>query len=69
MATRNEHKTDKMKITPFGRKGNLQEDREVKQDGDAEAGVDAQVEQLNDMPNDPTEQPLEPTENKKSREA
>ncbi|MBD1427542.1 hypothetical protein [Sphingobacterium arenae] len=27
--------------------------------GDGEAGVDPQVEQLNDMPNDPTDRPLE----------
>lgn len=30
-----------------------------KQDADGEAGVDAQVEQLNDMPNDPTDRPKE----------
>lgn len=33
--------------------------KEKKQDGDAEAGVDAQDDQLNTMPNDPNTQPKE----------
>jgi len=33
---------------------------ELKLDGDAEAGVDPQVDQVNTMPNDPTVQPKEP---------
>jgi len=34
-------------------------DRDIKLDGDAEAGVDPQVDQINDMPNDPTDMPKE----------
>lgn len=35
------------------------EKKKPRQDGDAEAGVDPQKEQLNDMPNDPTARPKE----------
>lgn len=39
--------------------GSIIEKTEPTKDGDAEAGVDPQNEQLNDMPNDPTDRPLE----------
>lgn len=45
-------------------KGKVLEEVETKHDGDAEAGVDPQQEQLNDMPNDPTDRPLENTKRK-----
>lgn len=64
MATKNENrvvgtkmrKTHKEKIGP---KGKEIQKVDHKDDGDAEAGVDPQVEQLNDMPNDPTDRPRE----------
>lgn len=39
--------------------GSVIEKTERTKDGDGEAGVDPQVEQLNDTPNDPTDRPLE----------
>lgn len=39
--------------------GSVIEKTERTKDGDAEAGVDPQAEQLNDVPNDPTDRPLE----------
>jgi hypothetical protein len=64
MATKNENrlvgtkmdKTHKVKIGPSGPE---LLDKDHKDQGDAEAGVDPQVEQLNDMPNDPNDQPKE----------
>ena len=64
MATHNENrpvgkgikKKYKEKLGPDGVE---LEDAEKKYDGDAEAGVDAQVDQLNEMPTDPTVQPKE----------
>lgn len=50
------HKKKKEILTKDGHK---EIDRDIKLDGDAEAGVDPQVEQLNDMPNDPTDMPKE----------
>jgi len=44
---------DKKKV--LTKEGYKKVDREKKLDGDAEAGVDSQKEQLNDMPNDPNE--------------
>lgn len=64
MATKNENrlvgkkmqKTHKEKIGPKG----IEIQKENQKDrGDAEAGVDPQLDQLNDMPNDPTDRPLE----------
>lgn len=64
MATKNENrlvgkkmeKTHKTKIGPEGQEILKENHRD---DGDAEAGVDPQVDQLNDMPNDPTDRPRE----------
>lgn len=39
--------------------GSVIEKKKRTKDGDAEAGVDAQDEQLNTMPNDPTDRPKE----------
>ncbi|MFD2965754.1 hypothetical protein [Sphingobacterium bambusae] len=39
--------------------GSIVEKTEKTKDGDAEAGVDPQKEQLNQMPNDPTDRPKE----------
>lgn len=39
--------------------GSVIEKTERTKDGDGEAGVDPQTEQLNDTPNDPTDRPLE----------
>lgn len=39
--------------------GSVIEKTERTKDGDGEAGVDPQAEQLNDTPNDPTDHPLE----------
>ena len=50
------HKSKKEMLT---KKGPKEVDAEKKNDGDAEAGVDPQTEQLNDMPNDPTDRPKE----------
>ncbi|PRD46397.1 hypothetical protein [Sphingobacterium haloxyli] len=47
--------------------GSVIEKTERTKDGDGEAGVDSQAEQLNDMPNDPTDRPLE--REKKDRKA
>ncbi len=44
--------------------GSVIKKTERTKDGDGEAGVDPQAEQLNDMPNDPTERPLEPKKSK-----
>lgn len=71
MATKEENKLvgnemEKKKKVRLSSKGKVLEDVDVKHDGDAEAGVDPEEEQLNDMPNDPTERPLEPTAHKKN---
>ncbi|TCV10188.1 hypothetical protein EDC17_103633 [Sphingobacterium alimentarium] len=50
------HKDKKEVLTKDGHK---KIDRDKKIDGDAEAGVDPQVDQINDMPNDPTDMPKE----------
>lgn len=39
--------------------GSVIKKTERTKDGDGEAGVDPQAEQLNEMPNDPTDRPLE----------
>lgn len=39
--------------------GSVIEKTERTKDGDGEAGVDPQEERVNDMPNDPTDRPLE----------
>lgn len=64
MATKEENKLvgtkmEKNKKERLSRRGKILVEVDEKSDGDAEAGVDSQVEQLNDMPNDPTDQPLE----------
>ncbi|MDR2283608.1 MAG: hypothetical protein LBE37_10380 [Sphingobacterium sp.] len=64
MATKDENKLvgnkmQKTKKVRLSSEGKVLEDVDAKHDGDAEAGVDAQEEQLNDMPNDPTDRPLE----------
>lgn len=41
----------------LSKKGPKKIDRDEKLDGDAEAGIDPQAEQINDMPNDPTDMP------------
>ncbi|MFD1772164.1 hypothetical protein [Sphingobacterium suaedae] len=46
--------------------GSVVEKTERTKDGDAEAGVDGQAEQLNDMPNDPTDRPKEVVKSKKN---
>ena len=64
MATKEENKLvgnemQKKRKVRLGKEGKVLEDVDTKHDGDAEAGVDPQQEQLNDMPNDPTDRPLE----------
>lgn len=44
--------------------GSVIKKTERTKDGDGEAGVDPQIEQLNEMPNDPTVQPLDPKSSK-----
>jgi len=71
MATKDEKKLvgnemEKKKKVWLSSKGKVLEDVDVKHDGDAEAGVDPQEEQINDMPNDPTDRPLEPTKHKRN---
>lgn len=64
MATKDENKLvgnemqKKYKVR-LSKKGKVLEEVDKKHDGDAEAGVDPQEEQLNDMPNNPTDMPLE----------
>lgn len=64
MATKNENRLvgkemEKEKKVKLGVEGEVLKEVGHKDDGDAEAGVDPQAEQLNDMPNDPTDQPSE----------
>lgn len=64
MATKNENRLvgkemEKEKKVKLGVEGEVLKEVDHKDDGDAEAGVDPQAEQLNDMPNDPTDQPSE----------
>ncbi|MDR2270770.1 MAG: hypothetical protein LBF27_07680 [Sphingobacterium sp.] len=64
MATKNENRLvgkemEKKKKVKLGVEGEALKEVDHKDDGDAEAGVDPQAEQLNDMPNDPTDQPTE----------
>ncbi|MBL1408961.1 hypothetical protein [Sphingobacterium faecale] len=64
MATKDENKLvgnkmQKTKKVRLSSEGKVLEGVDAKHDGDAEAGVDPQDEQLNDMPNDPTDRPLE----------
>jgi len=64
MATKNENRLvgkemEKKKKVRIGKDGEVIEDADTKHDGDAEAGVDPQQEQLNDTPNDPTDRPRE----------
>lgn len=51
------HKEKKDILTSKGKKEVDRDD--VMQDGDAEAGVDPHVEQINDMPNAPNDRPRE----------
>ncbi|MCW8311868.1 hypothetical protein ACR78Z_17450 [Sphingobacterium thalpophilum] len=67
MATKNENRLvgremEKKKKTKLGVDGESLRDVDQKDKGDAEAGVDPQAEQLNDMPNDPTDRPKEKRE-------
>jgi hypothetical protein len=50
----------KRKKVRLGKDGKELVDVDNKNDGDGEAGVDPQEEQLNDMPNNPTDRPKEP---------
>ncbi|WP_293936378.1 hypothetical protein [Sphingobacterium sp. UBA5996] len=64
MATKNENRVvgtemEKKKKVKLGVNGEVIRDVNDKDHGDAEAGVDPQVDQLNDMPNDPTDRPKE----------
>ncbi|MDQ1150958.1 MULTISPECIES: hypothetical protein [Sphingobacterium] len=64
MATKNENRVvgtemEKKKKVKLGVNGEVIRDVNDKDQGDAEAGVDPQVDQLNDMPNDPTDRPKE----------
>ncbi len=64
MATKNENRVvgtemEKKKKVRLGVNGETLRDVGDKDQGDAEAGVDPQVDQLNDMPNDPTDRPKE----------
>ncbi len=64
MATKNENRVvgtemEKKKKVKLGVNGEVVRDVNDKDQGDAEAGVDPQVDQLNDMPNDPTDRPKE----------
>lgn len=64
MATKNENRVvgtemEKKKKVKLGVNGQVIRAVNDKDEGDAEAGVDPQVDQLNDMPNDPTDRPKE----------
>ncbi|WP_294349853.1 MULTISPECIES: hypothetical protein [unclassified Sphingobacterium] len=64
MATKNENRVvgtemEKKKKVKLGVNGEVIRAVNDKDEGDAEAGVDPQVDQLNDMPNDPTDRPKE----------
>ncbi|WP_286857020.1 MULTISPECIES: hypothetical protein [Sphingobacterium] len=64
MATKNENRLvgkemEKKKKVKLGTDGEVLKDVGHKDRGDAEAGVDPQVDQINDMPNDPTDRPKE----------
>ena len=64
MATKNENRVvgtemEKKKKVKLGVNGETLRDVGDKDHGDAEAGVDPQVDQLNEMPNDPTDRPKE----------
>ncbi|MGJ1405728.1 hypothetical protein [Sphingobacterium sp. G1-14] len=64
MATKNENRVvgtemEKEKKVKLGVNGETLRDVDDKDQGDAEAGVDPQVDQLNDMPNDPADRPKE----------
>ncbi|WP_294186348.1 hypothetical protein [uncultured Sphingobacterium sp.] len=64
MATKNENRVvgtemEKKKKVKLGVNGEVIRAVDDKDEGDAEAGVDPQVDQLNDMPNDPTDRPKE----------
>lgn len=64
MATKNENRVvgtemEKKKKVKLGVNGETLRDVGDKNQGDAEAGVDPQVDQLNEMPNDPTDRPKE----------
>ncbi|HAE65848.1 MULTISPECIES: hypothetical protein [Sphingobacterium] len=64
MATKNENRVvgtemEKKKKVKLGVNGETLRDVGDKDQGDAEAGVDPQVDQLNEMPNDPTDRPKE----------
>ncbi|WP_312792644.1 hypothetical protein [Sphingobacterium sp.] len=64
MATKNENRVtgtemEKKKKVKLGIEGEVVRDVDDKDGGDAEAGIDPQAEQLNDMPNDPTDRPRE----------
>jgi len=64
MATKNENRVvgtemEKKKKVKLGVSGETLRDVGDKDQGDAEAGVDPQVDQLNEMPNDPTDRPKE----------
>ncbi|WP_437918771.1 hypothetical protein [Sphingobacterium sp. LRF_L2] len=52
-------KDKKRKGNTYKELGSVVEKTEKTKDADAEAGVDPQAEQLNDMPNDPTDRPKE----------
>ncbi|WP_336838519.1 hypothetical protein [Sphingobacterium siyangense] len=71
MATKNENRVvgtemEKKKKVKLGVDGEALWDVNDKDQGDAEAGVDPQVDQLNDMPNDPADRPKEMTSPEKS---
>lgn len=57
-------KEKKRKGDTYKELGSVVEKTEKTKDGDGEAGVDAQDEQLNQMPNDPTDRPKEKKKNK-----
>ncbi|MGJ1435820.1 hypothetical protein [Sphingobacterium multivorum] len=64
MATKNENRVvgtemEKKKKVKLGVDGEVLRDVNDKDQGDAEAGVDPQVDQFNDMPNDPADRPKE----------
>ncbi|KKO89347.1 hypothetical protein AAW12_25040 [Sphingobacterium sp. Ag1] len=64
MATKNENRVvgtemEKKKKVKLGVNGETLRNVGDKDQGDAEAGVDPQVDQLNEMPNDPTDRPKE----------
>ncbi|MGJ1327937.1 hypothetical protein [Sphingobacterium multivorum] len=64
MATKNVNRVvgtemEKKKKVKLGVNGETLRDVGDKDQGDAEAGVDPQVDQLNEMPNDPTDRPKE----------